>query len=221
MTLILHSTGAYACYPNSKTTWRRDDYDVNKFVKALKGETVKGHATLKGADSALRVIDEAHKERAFGHFHAWGAQRWRSLGAAQASVVPLPSSSCTDFAAVTTPTRLAAGLVTLSGGTLLLARWLRFSRPMPKSHQGGGRSESVLRAAMELSPALRPSNVILVDDVKTTGAHLRAAASLLREAGCTVNVAFCAATSVWSQVAKPWELAPEDLEADLSEEFDF
>jgi len=94
-----------------------------------------------------------------------------------------------------------------------VAKWLRFNRVMPASHDGGGRDQTTIEAALAVSPDVRPCNVVLIDDGKTSGAHLRACANVLRRAGATVEVAIVAGATTQVQVDNPLDILPVDLEA--------
>jgi len=90
--------------------------------------------------------------------------------------------------------------------------WLCFAEPQPRSHEGVGRNQAVLRTALRCFERFLTGRVILIDDVKTTGAHMLACAETLRERGAEVSTALVAGKTVWSQVENPYVVEPEDLE---------
>ena len=53
---------------------------------------------------------------------------------------------------------------------------------------------------------------MLIDDVRTTGAHLLAAAARLTEKGARVPLAVCAARTVWDQDQEPFSTVEEEFE---------
>lgn len=212
MTLIVHAMGAYASYAHDEIKWRQDDYNVNKFVKALKGQQVNGFADLRDIDGSTKRINQESAGLAFELFGRWAAARLRQLDLCEATLVPVPSSSCTAFTDVTTPVKMARA-VRRQLPESAVGRWLRFAEPMTQSHAGGTRNIDVLKDKLRRSPATLETRIVLVDDVKTTGAHLRACASVLRDAGATVETVIVAATTVWKQYPTPLRLDPEDLEA--------
>lgn len=215
MTLIVHSWGAYASYPREKYAWRNEDYTVNRVVKALKGAAFKGYANVVDANGIARRVEQGSKSSATAIFAAWAARRVQELALAPTVFVPVPSSTCTAFGAPSAPQSMANALVTKIGKGATLGPWLRFETVMEPSHSGGSRKQSVIEQALRINDsAVQPgATVTLVDDVKTTGAHLRACASALRDVGCHVHTVLVAASTVWDRVDDPFKLPPEDLEA--------
>jgi predicted amidophosphoribosyltransferase len=108
---------------------------------------------------------------------------------------------------------MARAIKARMNGAPAVGRWLRFAEPMLQSHAGGTRNKATLEDAMRCSPAATECRVVLVDDVKTTGGHLRACASVLRKAGATVETVVVAASTVWEQHPDPLNVDPVDLEA--------
>lgn len=215
MTLVVHACGAYPSYSRDDCAWRNGDYGVNRFVKALKGKQFSGYADLFGTDQRFRRITHEQPAGALDHFALWSAQQVHSLQLMPAVLVPVPSSECTVFGQNTAPRRMANALAAQLGGGWQVENWLRFGQVLQKSSEGGTRSRSIIQAALIPSASVAPVRVVLLDDVKTTGAHLRACANVLRAAGATVETALVAATTVWDQVAEPWHMEPEELEQQI------
>ena len=223
MALVVHALGAYASYPIDRIGWRRSDFDVNKLVKSLKGEPVKGYSHLRDVNNKIHRIAEGDNTPALLYFSAWAARRLLSLKLGRIALVPVPSSSCTSYRSDTTPCAMARAIQERLGRTASVQQWLRFVEKMPKSHEGGTRRVEVLEKQLRVSSKMAaPATVVLIDDVKTTGAHMKACARKLREFGAVADVAVVAASTVWDQVPDPWSLDPDDLEAPLdTSDFDF
>ncbi|WP_140636170.1 hypothetical protein [Methylibium rhizosphaerae] len=212
MALIVHSMGAYASYPNDRIEWRRADYDLNKLVKSLKGDPVKGYAQLRDAERVLRRITDSDRQPALAYFSAWAAKRLRSLNLGRVVLVPVPSSDCTSYRHVGPPYEMAAAIQSRMGRSAKVERWLRFAEEMTPSHKGGTRSVETLVQALKVAAShVKRSRVVLVDDVKTTGAHLKASAKRLRELDILVETAIVGATTVWDRHPTPFDIEPEDL----------
>jgi hypothetical protein len=213
MTLVVHAYGAYASYANADIPWRQDDYNVNKLVKALKGKEFKGHADIRGADGRSRRITHQNPQAALLLFSMWAATRLRDQQLHRVVLVPVPSSSCTVFGQPTAPMQMATSVQALLGRPCRVEPWLRFQQVMTKSSEGGTRNPVTLRQALVASDDVAACEVVLVDDVKTTGAHLKACARVLREHGASVSTALVAAATVWAPAPRPWVIDPEDIEA--------
>jgi hypothetical protein len=214
MALIVHSMVAYPVYPSQEIAWRQPDYNANKLVKSLKGDQINGFAVIRDVTGTYVRITSQSSEPAYRLFSNWGARRLTELSLGPVVLVPVPSSTCTAFDMVTTPVKMARALrQAMPHGQAAVGQWLRFQEAMQSSRTGGTRNRDVLRDNLRLSEAFAASRVVLIDDVKTTGAHALACADVLRAAGATVEVLICAGTTVWSQHDSPFDLAPEDLEA--------
>ncbi len=220
MALMVHSMVAYPVYPSQETAWRQADYNANKLIKSIKGDAINGYADIRDVDGTWIRVNSQSSEPAYRLFRNWAARRLAQLNLGPAVLVPVPSSACTAFDRVTTPVRMARAIEQASpAGQAAVGQWLRFNEPMQSSRSGGTRRRAALRENLRLSEAFAPASVVLVDDVKTTGAHLKACADVLRDAGAIVETVIVAGTTVWNQHQTPFSLEPEDLEGgfDLSD----
>lgn len=210
MTLIVHAMGTYASY--TEPPWRQADYNINKLVKSLKSEHFGGYAKMRDTDRSWKQITAEDDTAAYALFSHWAQQRLRTLNLERFILVPVPSSTCITYDAVTTPSRMAHSIQFGLGATSSVEHWLRFCEVMPRSHAGGTRNPLLLEEKLRVSPRATAAHVVLVDDVKTTGGHLKACAHRLREIGATVEYAVVAASTVWEQHPTPLDVPPEDLE---------
>ena len=75
---------------------------------------------------------------------------------------------------------------------------LRFGEQRVPSSRGGGRVYQSLKDNYVWLGNQVPVNAILLDDVYTTGNHLKAAYHFLRERGCTIDACFVVARTCWN-----------------------
>jgi phosphoribosylpyrophosphate synthetase len=80
---------------------------------------------------------------------------------------------------------------------------LSFATPLPRTSQGGRRTATAVRVNLRSGNLTGLGRVVLLDDIMTTGAHMRGAATFLRDKGVRVEDGFV--------VARPADAPPEDM----------
>lgn len=215
MALVIHGLGNYPKFVPG-VPWQQDHYNVNKLVKALKGDTVKGFAEFLCADGVRRRFDEATKAVALDIFAVWATHRLLQITNGAVTLIPVPSSSQTAFDQDAAPGRMGTATAARNPARLKLAKVLRFTEPLLSARKGGSRNRAFLKDKLAFRGGTFTRPVVLVDDVKTTGNHLLACADVLREAGATVQLGIVAAFATQDPMPNPLSVDPEDLE-DLSD----
>lgn len=211
MTLWVHATGAYRSDVASK--WRPADYNIRNLVKALKGEPFKGYSNI-AFDGKTYIFTAADTAPAYKVWANWAASKLRDLKLGKVSLVPVPSSSQVQYGQNTCPVRMADAIAELTPELAVVGNFLRHKAQQPKAHsEGGTRNPHSIAAVLASNVADKSRPIVLVDDVKTTGGHLLAAASLLRNRGVTVEHVLVAGRAVWDAVEDPYKVPAEDLEA--------
>lgn len=212
MALHLHVHGGYPSYVGSGAGWRQVDWDAHKLVQALKGNEINGYATLKRLDGQSVIIRQGQTAPAFQIFGQWGAAKLSEVCPGGGLLVPVPSSSCVEFGTDAKGQALAKAICSRAPH-FQLAEILRWAEPLVKASEGGLRHADALLEHVRIKPIDR-ATIVLVDDVATTGGHLKACARALRREGHTVEHALCAAQTVLEHPANMWAIPSRDLEAE-------
>lgn len=196
----------------SEVPWRQDDWHSSKFIKAIKGEPVNGYA-LVPVSGILHELRQANANNAVDWFGEMAAEYLRQHPVRRPLVfAPIPNSSSTVNSRKPPNTYgLAQAIVArLQGATM----WdgLRFRVAMQKSRQGGTRDPQELYGNLVITGPIPNAGIVLVDDVRTTGAHMLAAHAKLTIAGGRCVLGICAGRTTWTQEPQPFAAAVEELE---------
>jgi hypothetical protein len=214
MALIVHAQCAYASYSGDQIAWRPQDYKAYKLVKSLKGEPFKGYAEIRDFRGNWHRIEMGSRQAALNCFSTWAFQTLRTHASWPITLVPMPSSTVVDFTDPCPPNDMAEALRSLAPGQIRILRLLKFNRVLQRSREGGSRNPDTLRGHLVMPQAPMAPNwkVVLIDDVKTTGGHIRASAAKLRAAGVQVDTVLVAASTVWAQIPDSFKVEPVDLD---------
>jgi hypothetical protein len=192
------------------------DYDGILLVKAAKRRTITNGQYSEVVIDGQRVrITDANKDRAVDWFAEWGAAQIATLPTGPKVLVPVPSSKTTlfsdpDFVAAALSDRIARRVE----HAVSFPR-LRFSEPRASaSEEGGSRDPAVLYEALHQLPDIPEGQIILVDDMFTSGGHLRAAAWRIQDQGRMVENALCFGKQCDTQLAEPFNVDPEEISID-------
>jgi hypothetical protein len=212
MSIWVHARGAYRADVGSK--WRQEDYLVRNFVKSLKGEKFNGYSDFDLNGKTFRIT---HKNPgpAYDAWSDWAVSRVRDeLKLGPVTLVPVPSSAQTEFQQDTCPVRMAERVARDAPDLCSVGYYLRHAAARQSAHgQGGSRHPDEIERALRCAPVDTRRPVVLIDDVVTTGGHLKACARVLREQGVEVEYAIVAARTVWQAVPAPLTVEAEDIEA--------
>jgi hypothetical protein len=191
--------------------WRREDYDTNKMVKALKGTPINGYFTVEIAGMPRR-IRQTNVHEFLDRVPKAMAKHIALHLPENATLVPIPNSHVID---PTTPNfrtlDLAQAIAKESGGNLVAVPALVFREAQVKSHEGGPRSAHHFEAAYKVTKKV-DGPIVLVDDVCTGGGHLIGAAWKLGGMNQDVALACTFGRSTKAQQQNPLGVRIETLD---------
>ncbi len=204
---------AFCHYPSydPEQEWRDQDWKAFKLVKALKGQTINGYVQFKFGGRWYTLRDN-NKDDVLSIFGTLVSNEIRALGVEQPVLVPVPSSDCLEFGVDAKAHRLTDAIQARLPD-IEVSHALRWHTPQTKASQGGPRNPDVLIPNLDLQWQLGVRNVILIDDVMTTGGHIRSCARKLRQVGNVADYSVVFSSTEHEPPANMLETTRVDLEA--------
>lgn len=202
----------FAQYLTGPHQMRDDDYAGQRFVKALKGETVYRSSVIpiNGENFHLTAVTAP---QAVAKWAIWAAGRIRARTPPPIVIVPVPNSHVVISTQKFRTLDLATDLATTLGDGAIAVGAFAWDQPMSPARKGGPRDAWQLYPHLVVRKPLSPmSRCVLLDDVCTSGGHLQACAAKLVELGHTVEMAVCGAKTFDTQQPKPFDLPSIDLQ---------
>jgi hypothetical protein len=202
---------SFATYLTRGSSWTDDDHNSLKFVKAVKGKTFGGWATVPvlGRQEKLRSTNVADAVEWFGEL---GADELGKIGlAAPVFIVPVPNSDCTVQNRKSPRTALLAEAVASRLTHTRVWDGLRWVKKETPTHQEGTRDPELLYPNLVLTSTPPKGTFVLVDDVFTKGGHLQAAAARLAEQKIRCKWAVCAGRTVLISEPRPFSILRQEI----------
>jgi predicted amidophosphoribosyltransferase len=116
----------------------------------------------------------------------------RAAGYEEATIIPIPSSTHTQPGTDFVNCRIADAIA-LRDSRFTVLPALHFSQPVPQSSLSRRRTQTALHANLRTTRLRGVRRAVLLDDLMTTGSHLKAAARFLADRDILVRDAFVVA----------------------------
>jgi predicted amidophosphoribosyltransferase len=192
--------------------WRDDDHNANKFVKSFKGEPIKGYAKIQVGKTWHR-LSESNRDQAVDWFGEMAAEYIkRKHKTRPLAFAPLPSSKCIAGGKVVSPTYRIAEAIASRLQDVTIWDGLRWTEEMTPSHKGGVRDPDYFYKRLAITKKVPQAEIVIVDDVLTSGAHMRAVAAKIAKKAGKCRLAICVGRTVSEQVRAPMDIIEEELE---------
>jgi hypothetical protein len=195
-------------------SWRTADYDARNFVHAIKDHDIATFACVRRG-TEWREFDNWNRQEVVFWFADMVAEYFGRHPLPHPFIlVPVPGSQAdlrfdgpSRMAAVA---RAIAGQLPAASGVQDVLRWE--SPMLPATACGGRRDAAFLYERLRITTRLNGKRVVLVDDVVTTGGHLRACAARLRSEGTEALLGICAGRADPVQAVDPFAVRQEELD---------
>lgn len=199
-------------YPTSG--WERDvDFSATQFIKTLKGKSYKAREPNFSHNGIIHRWKPNQQNKVIEIFSGLAATgvKWPD----QFIFVPLPSSACSvGSKIVPLATTIASAIESkIIKQKVIIKDILRWDVPLRSAHSGGPRMPHELYPHVRHTATLSSSsNVVLIDDVFTSGGHVRACAAYLRDTfGVDVVGALCVGRTQSAPSQNPFSWRIEEV----------
>jgi hypothetical protein len=190
--------------------WRDADYCGSMFVKAIKARPFNGYGWIPVRGTSHRLTQE-NSDDAIQWFGDMAADFLSGKLPNPVALVPVPNSGCTVENTTLPRTLLLAQSIASRLGGITLWDGLRWKKAMTPSSQGGTRDPFELFENLAITKDMPADKIVIIDDVRTKGAHLIATKARLAKKGGDCCLAVCAGRTVLAQEQNPFSTVEDEL----------
>lgn len=94
---------------------------------------------------------------------------------------------------------------------------LRWTEKLAKAHEGGGRGREFLKARLNVQLEVDGKDIVLLDDLISTGSSMLAARDVLEDAGATVLGGITCGKTIYDFDTKPFGMQHFSFDAEIHE----
>lgn len=197
--------------------WRPADHTAAKMVKALKGDPINGYFEVK-INNVRKRFDQSNVAEFVPVIPKVMCKSILANITGAATLVPIPNSHVVTADDQNFKTlHLAREIAGHSGSRLVAVPALIFREPQVKSRAGGPRSPYYFKGAYKVCGDVK-GQIVLIDDVRTSGAHMIGACWKLNSQHRQVVLGCAFGGSTKERFEQPLEVREETLS--LITEFD-
>ncbi|MEJ0076479.1 MAG: phosphoribosyltransferase [Alphaproteobacteria bacterium] len=191
-------------------------YEAWMFCLAVKSGEY--HRTFYIEREAGRLnIDDKNFNLVRPTFGEWAAKWAAQLSSDPLVIVPVPSKDGVTGADSYRSLKMAQDALAGTAYADSVFDGLRWNKQLLAAHEGGLRSRAEFVKVLEVQPGLDGKNVVLIDDLFTTGASLLACEDKLTAAGAKVLGAVTCGKAVYDAKEPPFKGRTFDLTEELAD----
>jgi hypothetical protein len=200
-------------------------YEAYLFCWAVKSGEYKFDFTIDKKSGPLKITRNNFSlvRPTFGKWAAPTARSWFAEG--EISLVPIPSKSAVGAVATYGSLELLHEAFKGTEFETNVLDALRWTKKLPKAHEGGPRSRADLLPLLSVREEAKPlltgdKNVVLIDDLLVTGGSALACYDKLTAEGANVIGAITCGKAVYDKTDPPFGAKQFDLTEELSDQRD-
>lgn len=217
MPITVSSFASYRVDVEDGVPWRPEDYEAYKFIKALKGEHFRKHASRAFGGGLYYVHGDGNFDQAFAYFGAVIGSWLRGFNTGPLALIPVPNKAYLAWPLDRPRTASLADAIAanIPDGKVVVA--LGWSQQLPRAHDDPSmRNPARLYPYLTCHPMttleVHGRTCILVDDMFTSGSTIQACAARLQQHGLAVPGALCAGRRSEGDVADPFAISNHQIE---------
>lgn len=211
---VFFIAGYYSDLAHKKQRRPENYWDAYFFVWAVKMGGFKKAFSIHFKNGTKKKITASNIGESRMLFGQHIKKKLSKLKGEKAFLVPVPSKDGTAKASDYRSLKMLREAMKGTDNEKLVTDALRWKEKMESAHKGGSRSRDEMVAALIINAEVKGKDVVLVDDLLSTGASLLAAEAALKKAGANVLGAITCGRTIYDLETKPFG----DQEVELKKE---